>query len=279
MIPQGVIPPVLTPLDMRQEIDADAFRQLLDKLIAGGVDALFVAGTAGLGSMLTGRQYEQLLAVASEGVGGRCPLITGVLEPSTARSVERLGILRGMAFDAAVTLPPYYCRAHDETQLLRHFELLRNASELDLVFYNIPACTGVTVSVEFICKLRRRGLIAACKDSSGDPAYFAELCRKGRECGLMVFQGMRPNFASLAELEADGCVPVPGNVRPELFSAAWKQRSNPDALRPLQERCDELWRELVVGCDFFSRSVAALAEQGIGGGIMPEPFTTRRGGK
>lgn len=275
MIPKGVIPPVLTPLKENNEIDLTAFKQLLNKLINSGVHALFVAGTAGLGSIMTEAQYEETIATAIEHTAGRLPVLAGVLESSTARSIERLKKLEHSGVKAAVVVSPYYCRAQNDSQLLRHFGLLREATDLELVVYNLPGCTGTIIPVKLICEMAKRNWIHACKDSSGDSEYFLELCRRGSKHGLQVYQGMRPDFEQLGKLRAAGCVPVPGNVFPELFVNAWNKRLQHETLSAIQQQCDEVWNQLVVGTDFFSRSIKLLAEQGIGSGIMPEPFTTR----
>ncbi|MFA6291234.1 MAG: dihydrodipicolinate synthase family protein [Victivallales bacterium] len=272
MIPDGIIPPVLTPLNGDQEIDTVALRQLLDKLMNGGVHALFLAGTAGLGAVITQRQYEKVIETAVAHVSGRIPILAGVLEPSTMRNVERLKMLEGSGIMAAVVIPPYYCRAANDTQLLRHFEKMRLATSLELILYNIPVCTGTELSVEFICDMKKRGWITACKDSSGNSGFFADLCKKGGSHGLKVYQGMRPDFHRMEELGASGCVPVPANVFPEYFVDAWNKRKNEKELPASQKTCDDAWNELVVGSDFFSNSVKMLCKKGIGTGIMPEPF-------
>ena len=272
MIPDGIIPPVLTPLDCHQEIDTAALRQLLDKLINGGIHALFLAGTAGLGAIITQRQYEKVIETAVKHVSGRIPILAGVLEPSTMRNIERLKILEGSGVTAAVVIPPYYCRAANNSQLLRHFEKMRLATNLELVLYNIPVCTGTELSVQLICDMKKRGWITACKDSSGDKDFFSELCEKGKQHGLKVYQGMRPDFQWMEEIGASGCVPVPANVFPEYFVDAWNKRKNEKELPAAQKICDDAWNELVVGTDFFSNSVKMLCKKGIGTGIMPEPF-------
>lgn len=272
MIPEGIIPPVLTPLTHEQDVDQEAFRRLLDRLIAGGVHGLFIAGTAGLGSMLTDAQHERVVRLAVEHVGGRLPVLVGVLEPSTVRVVERMRRIESCGETAVVVVAPYYLRAQSERQLLRHFEVIRNNTALEMVLYNLPGCVGAGIPVQVVCDLAKRGWIGACKDSSGDDAYFAELCRGGAEHGLRVYQGLKPDFAKLAELGAAGCVPVPGNLRPELYAEAWRKRVDSAALPVLQARCDALWNELVVGTDFFSRTLKRLADEGLGTGVMPEPF-------
>jgi len=272
MTPEGIIPPVLTPLTRDQQIDPEALRRLLDRLIAGGVHGLFVAGTAGLGSILTDAQHERLVQIAVEHVGGRLPVLVGVLEPSTARVVERMRRIESSGVSAVVVVAPYYLRTQNERQLLRHFEVIRNSTALEMVAYNLPGCVGGEIPLPVVCDLAKRGWIGACKDSSGNEAYFAELCRRGAEHGLRVYQGLRPDFAELRALGAAGCVPVPANLRPEHYAEAWRKREDPVALPRLQASCDALWNDLVQNTDFFSRTLKRLAGEGLGTGVMPEPF-------
>ncbi len=272
MIPEGIIPPVLTPLTHGQEIDPDAFCRLLDRLIAGGVHGLFIAGTAGLGSLLTDAQHERVVRLAVEHVGGRLPVLVGVLESSTGRVVERLRRIETCGASAVVVVTPYYLRARSDQQLIRHFGIIRENTDLEMVLYNLPSCVGAEIPIALILDLAQRGWIGACKDSSGNDVYFEELCRRGVEYGLRVYQGLRPDFAKLRSLGAAGCVPVPANLRPESFAEAWRQRGDVVKLPALQTCCDQLWNELVVGTDFFGRTLKRLAEEGLGTGVMPEPF-------
>jgi 4-hydroxy-tetrahydrodipicolinate synthase len=255
-------------------VDEETFRRLLDRVIAGGGHGLFVGGTVGLGSFLTNSEYRRMIAIAVDLVAGRLPLLAGVLEPSTARVLERIRMLEHAGgVSAVVVVAPYYIRAATDRQLLRHFEVIREHTALEMVAYNLPGCVGAELPATVLFEMARRGWITACKDSSGDAAYFTHLCRGGAEVGLRVYQGLRPDFAELARLGAAGCVPVPGNVRPECFVEAWRRRDHPHALPAWQQQCDTIWHELVVGTDYFSRSLQRLAAEGLGAGVMPEPFT------
>ena len=143
---------------------------------------------------------------------------------------------------------------------------------MEMVVYNIPMCTQTVIPVETMVEMAKRGWVPACKDSSGDDPYFTALCQHGSEFGLRVYQGLHPDFAQLHELDSAGCVPVPGNVCPETFVAAWENRANPDTLPKLQDACDEVWSELVQGADFTSAAIRKLAEMGIGTGTKARPF-------
>lgn len=273
VLPEGIIPPLLTPLTTDQQVDTDALRQLIRMQLQAGTPGLFVAGSAGLGSILTSADYETLIGVALETVPAGYPVLCGVLEPSTARALERLQILESLGAEAFVTITPYYVRATEHVDLLRHFGRLRESTELEMVAYNIPGCTGVELPVATVIEMAERGWVNSCKDSSGDDSYLEALCRQGRSCGLKVYQGMRPDYQWLDEIGASGCVPVPSNVYPELFNKGWNSRRNPEKLASIQTEIDRVWEALVVGWDYTSRCIKKLAEQGIGTGTLALPFS------
>lgn len=271
-MPNGIIPPVVTPLTPDQHVDVAAFKALLRKLVDGGVSALFVGGTAGLGSILTTADYELVIATALDTVPNDIPVLCGVLEPSTARAVERIKRLETLGAAFFVTITPYYVRATEHSALLRHFGAQREATDMEMVLYNMPGCTGVTLSPELVNEMALRGWTASCKDSSGDKAYFETLCKDAAHTGLKLYQGLRPDFAWLARIGASGAVPVPSNVSPELFVAGWENRANAELMPDLQIQIDSAWNELVIGTDYTSGSIKALSQQGIGSGTMPLPF-------
>jgi 4-hydroxy-tetrahydrodipicolinate synthase len=186
---------------------------------------------------------KKVVRIAVEQVAGRLPVLAGVLEPSTARTVARMRRIERLGPSAVVVVAPYYLRATNDAQLLRHFEVIRDHTALEIAVYNLPGCVGAEIPIPVLCELAKRGWVGACKDSSGDDAYFAELCRRGAEHGLRVYQSLRPDFARLAELGAAGCVPVPANLRPELFAEAWGKRGDPVARTRLQASCNTLWLE------------------------------------
>ena len=43
----GVVPPMVTPLRARDELDAAGLERLIEHILAGGVSGLFILGTTG----------------------------------------------------------------------------------------------------------------------------------------------------------------------------------------------------------------------------------------
>src|SRR5690242_20507959 len=51
----GIIPPMITPLRGRDELDLAGLEKLIERILAGGVSGLFILGTTGEGPSLSYR--------------------------------------------------------------------------------------------------------------------------------------------------------------------------------------------------------------------------------
>lgn len=271
-VPEGIIPPLLTPLTSDQHVDVAALKKLIKKQLDADIPALFICGSAGLGSVLTLKDYETVISTTLETVPKDYPLLCGVLESSTVRSLERIKIIENLGINNFVTITPYYMRATKKEDLLRHFGTLFDSTEMEMVVYNMPGLTGVVIEPDVVFEMAKRGWSNTIKDSSGDNDYIEKLCRGGAELGLKVYQGLTPDFGWLSDLGASGCVPVPANCRPELFVSAWKERGNKESLKTVQTDIDKIWGQLVQGTDYISASIKMLKDEGIGNGTMMLPF-------
>ena len=85
----GSITALATPFDLDGELDLDAWRRLIDAQLAGGTQALVVAGSTGEAAALYVAEFDVLLRTAVERVGGRVPVIAGTGDASTAKSIEQ----------------------------------------------------------------------------------------------------------------------------------------------------------------------------------------------
>ncbi len=268
---RGVLPPVITPLNNDETLDKEAFCKLLDKLIKADCAALFLCGTVGVGPALTDEQYTKVLETAFEVTPEHIPLLAGVMEPATARAIHRLRIAEKIGYKYAVLSAPYFFVPRSDDEILTHFGECAKATSMNIIAYNIPQYTRCSIPIELLLLMHRRGWIGGVKESSGDKEYFKELCLKGFEAGLPVFQGNRPIFSELSECKAAGIVPVPANVDPELYVKAWKEKTE-----TLQQKTDELWNSVVKGSDFLSGSLKKLEDEGIGIGRLPHPLLKKK---
>src|SRR3569623_303935 len=83
---RGSICALATPFADDGALDLPAFGRLLVYQLAGGTQAVVVAGSTGEAHMLEHAEFDRLLAFAVERVAGRVPVIAGTGEAGTART-------------------------------------------------------------------------------------------------------------------------------------------------------------------------------------------------
>ena len=71
----GVIPPVCTPLTPDFEVDTASLTRLVDHLLAGGVDGLFVLGSTSEVAFLTDAHRKVVLDTVVGHVAGQVPVL------------------------------------------------------------------------------------------------------------------------------------------------------------------------------------------------------------
>ena len=67
----GIIPPLVTPLDASGKIDEKALKRLIEYCIQGGVSGIFMLGSCGEGTSLTGAQKRTAVKCALEAAEGK----------------------------------------------------------------------------------------------------------------------------------------------------------------------------------------------------------------
>jgi len=277
----GVIVPIITPVDAEDKVDEAALRQIVRRLIAAGVNGLFVGGSAGEGPLLTFREWQRLLEIVMDENGGALPLLGGAMDTSVQRIRERVAALAAIGYQYFVVLPTYYHTLKVPAEHLRLFTACAEAGAgLSLIPYNLPSVTQSEIPVEVLAELAQRGLIRYCKESSGNLAYFKRLLVATAPFGLKVFMGDEASIADGLRAGAAGIVPVCANVEPEPYILVYQAavRHDWDAVARAQERIMLLRQRLpLAGPNWTAGIKYALSTLGMGTGkpVSPlEPLTT-----
>ncbi len=240
----GLIPPMITPLTESGEIDRPGIDQLVNYLIDGGVSGIFVLGSCGEGPWLTPEQSQIVIKQTVQAANGRVPILAGVLEPGTSRTVAAAKQAADAGADAIVAAAPYYFAAGAVAQLA-HFETIANHATIPVVVYNIPPRTHNPISLETMQKLLDIDRIVGVKDSDGNWEHFE---------GLLALRKQRPDFVVMQGAEslatqsiragADGLVAGLGNLAPRLFVdiIAHARSGDEETTKALQDRANALWK-------------------------------------
>jgi 4-hydroxy-tetrahydrodipicolinate synthase len=246
---EGVIVPLLTPVDENERVDEPALRSLIRHCLEGGGNGLFVGGSAGMGPLLSDDQWVRLMEIARDEVDDSVPLLGGVMATSTGRAIERIKILAQAGFNHVVVTPTYYITPTRHEEFMAHFEGCRQATDMNMIVYNIPSCIGAAIPVGAIVEMVQQGWTRTIKESSGDRDYFSALLDSTADFDTTVLQGQETDIAWGLSSGARGLVPVCANYVPRLFTEAWKasEAGEEDRLHELQAQISSIREVLLMG--------------------------------
>ncbi len=273
----GIIPPLVTPLLGRDEIDHAGLERLIERVIAGGVHGIFLLGSTGEAPSLSYRLRRELIDCATSIVAGRIPVLVGITDTSFVESVQLAEHAAKAAVDAVVLSTPYYFPA-GQTELLGYVENLVPELPLPLVLYNMPSLTKVWFEIETLEKLSSISQIIGVKDSSGDLDYFekaVQLKKLRPDWSIMI--GPEAKLPAAMRLGGDGGVAGGANVFPQLFVECYEAcvAGDTDRIGELQGAIDALQQIYEIG-KYASRHIKAtkcsLALLGVCDDFMAEPF-------
>lgn len=274
---RGIVPPLVTPLAARDELDRAGLQRLLDHVIGAGVSGVFILGTTGEAPSLSYRLRRELISESVRIVGGRVPVLVGVTDTAFVESVTLAEYAAECGADAAVLTTPYYFPA-GQTELTRYVRNIAPLIPLPLMLYNMPGLTKVWFEIDTLKQLSEIDSIVGVKDSSGDLDYFKQVCE---------LKSLRPDWSVLIGPEAklpeaiaaggDGGVAGGANVMPDVFVDCYNALSSGDteAAKPLIEKIITFQQIYEIG-KYASRHIkatkSALSLIGICEDLPADPF-------
>ena len=271
----GVVVPVVTPVDNNDCVDEKAFRDILRHCLGNGVNGIFVGGSAGAGPLLVEKEWKRAMGIARDEVDSRYALMGGVICPSTALASERIRFLEHLGYEHFVVTPTFYLRQEDDQQFLDHFDGCRQQTYMDMIIYNIPGCTNSVIPVSVITEMAQKGWFKVVKESSGDREYFRALLDLADKYNLNVLQGNEQNIAWSLQLGASGMVPVCANYEPQTYVKMWQVRSSGSMseMEQLQLRANQLCDNILEKPGYWiSGMLYALSTLGYGSARPVAPF-------
>lgn len=208
----GAATALVTPMNDDLSVDFGAFGRLIDFQIDSGINALLVLGTTGEASTLTDDERKKITLFAAEKVSGRVPLIVGAGSNDTRRAVAFSSFAAKNGADAVLSVTPYYNKTTD-AGLIRHFTHIADECEKPVILYNIPARTGMNISLPVYKELTKHENIIAVKEASGNIDAICELISSVGS-GLRVYSGNDSETVPIMASGGIGVFSVLSNIMP-----------------------------------------------------------------
>ena len=213
----GIIPPLATPLDNEDALNVERLHQLIDHIIAGGVNGVFVLGTTGEAPSLSLSLKKEIIAETCRYIDHKIPVLVGITDSSWTESLIQAKTAAHNKADAVVASSPFYYPISQD-DLYAYIKRLADEVPLPLYLYNIPGCTKTVFEIETLKKLTEIPNIVGVKDSSGNMVYLKKLIRlKEFRPDWSVFVGPEELLAEAVLSGADGGVNGGANLYPQLY--------------------------------------------------------------
>ena len=218
MMPNGIIVPVITPFDQKQNIDENALRSVIRHILNGGVHGIFVTGTTSEFYALSHEDHERIFQIAVEEVRGRVPVYAGTTGITTKEAICLTKIAEDCGVDAVSVLTPYFISLTQE-ELYQHYKAIAESTSLPVILYDNKPKTNLTIRPETVERLSKIDNIVGMKDSTGDLTNTLEIIRRTREnTDFHVLMGRDSLIFSALCSGAAGAVAACANVAPRLVS-------------------------------------------------------------
>ncbi|EDY18369.1 dihydrodipicolinate synthetase [Chthoniobacter flavus Ellin428] len=214
---RGIIPPIVTPLRSRDELDVEGLERLVQHVLAGGVHGIFILGTTGEAPGLSYRLRRELIERTCRLVAGRVPVLVGITDTAFVEAVHMAQFAAESGAQALVLAPPYYF-PNSQPELLEYVQHLAPELPLPLFLYNMPTHTKTIFEVETVRRAMDMPNIVGLKDSSANMVYFHQLIRllpQRPQWSLLV--GPEELLAESVLLGGHGGVCGGANLRPRLY--------------------------------------------------------------
>lgn len=213
---RGIITPLVTPL-VRGTLDLAGLERMIEHVIAGGVNGIFVLGTTGEGPSLSYSLREQVIRETCKAVRGRVPVLASVTDTALAESERVAELAADAGADAVVLAAPYYFQ-YSQSDLLHYVELAAFTFSLPLFLYNIPHLTKVAYEVETVAQAARIPGVVGLKDSSNDLNYLARVLEAVKNhAAFSVLTGPEEILLDAMRAGSHGGVCGGSNLWPALF--------------------------------------------------------------
>ena len=207
----GIITAMVTPFESSGNIDIKATKILIEKLIANGVQGIFVLGTNGEFHVIENDMKIKFAKKVVEIVAKRVPVYAGAGGNSTDEVIKLGKHMIAVGVDALSVITPYFVLLK-ENELYNHYKMIAENLAIPIVLYNIPKNTGINLSFELVSKLSKISNIIGIKDSSGDINNIAGYIDNTSRDEFSVLSGSDSLILKALKIGATGAISATSNL-------------------------------------------------------------------
>ncbi|MFV0380830.1 MAG: dihydrodipicolinate synthase family protein [Breznakia sp.] len=208
---KGMITAMVTPWDKDDEINEEASKQLIEKLIADGVDGLFILGTNGEFTLMSDDEKVAFAKLVVRACKGRVPVYAGAGACGTKQVIDLGNRLKEVGVDVLSIIAPYF-QSLSKKEMIAHYKNIAAHIDMPILLYNIPSVTKNPISAEVVTQVCMIPNIKGIKDSSGDLALTQAYLDASKHEDFVVLIGSDSRILAALEMGAKGAVAATSNL-------------------------------------------------------------------
>ena len=205
---------VVTPFDAHNQVDHSSLKQLINHLIAEGIDYLVALGTTAETPTLSPAEQTAILDTFFETAGTQVPVVIGAGGNHTEK-VCQIVRERSKRYQPAgfLSVCPYYNNP-SQSGLFAHFREIALNTDADIILYNVPSRTRINMTDATTLQLAHEiPNITAIKESSGDFGQCLRILAE-KPTNFHLISGDDAFGLPLVAMGAIGVISVLGNAFP-----------------------------------------------------------------
>jgi 4-hydroxy-2-oxoglutarate aldolase len=211
----AIFPPMATPL-VDDAVDTRGIASNIEKWVRAGVGGVVALGSNGEAPLLDDDESDRVVAAARDALPAGKLLIAGTGRESTRAAIAASRRAASLGADAVLVRTPSYFKARMTTDVLvAHYTAVADACPVPVLVYNVPAVTGLSVTVDAVARLSQHPNIPGMKESGTDTGQVAAFVSAGRP-GFSVIAGTAPTFYPSLCVGAVGGILAVACVVPDL---------------------------------------------------------------
>jgi len=175
---RGLIPATVLPMTEEHGIDEPGLRHYIHWVVEQGVAGVAINVDTGEGPHLSPAERVRVLEIVAAEVGGKVPIIAGLIASYTTEAVELARQAQSAGADALLVFPiPAFQGAPLDPEVpYRYHATVAEAVHIPLILFQLqPALGGCLFSPETLARLVGIQSVIALKEASFDAMRFLEM--------------------------------------------------------------------------------------------------------
>jgi 4-hydroxy-tetrahydrodipicolinate synthase len=207
---------LVTPFKGRT-IDFEGLRNVIEHVIAGGVEYVVSLGTTGETPTLTRTEQLNVLDFTIKTVDKRVPVVAGFGGSDTQAIVDAISSYHFEGVEAILSSSPAYNKPTQEG-LFQHYMAIEAVAPVPIIIYNVPGRTARNITAATTLRLANSSKkFIAVKEASADMMQ-CMLIARDKPAHFSLLSGDDSLALPMIAFGACGVISVMGNAMPREFS-------------------------------------------------------------